>query len=630
MSRWLWCSVLALGAGLLPFTSIQGQDAPATKPAAVEQPAEKTDKPAEKSPAKTETTTKKTTPLPTPGWGHIEISGSYPESAQLPGLFSELSESLSDALNRIEKAADDVSVQGLILRLNEPQIGWGKLNEFRQAIAKVRAAGKKVIAYTESGSNADYAIATACDEIVLPESAVLMTVGMRAEVSFYKNLFDKLDIKADMLRVGEFKSAAEPYNRTEMSPEFRKELEDILDNNYQLLVGYISESRKLTKEQVIAAIDESPLTAARAKELGLIDRLAYPDEVETALKGDNSKIKITRKYGKKKLDTDFSGITGMMKMMDLMMGIEQPKRRSFNSKVAIINAVGPITTGSSSQDPFSGESSIGSDTLIKAIRTANEDETVKTIVMRVDSPGGSALASDLIWRELERVKKPFVVSMGDVAGSGGYYIAMNADKIYAEPGTITGSIGVVGGKIATQGLFEKVGITTSIISRGKNSGVMSMTTPFNDSEREAFQRLLNDIYKVFTTKAAAGRKMEYDQLEKLARGRIYSGLQAKELGLVDEIGTLEDAIVAAHKLAGIKPEEKLERMVLPKAVSPFEALLGPIDARAMLANQQSQMVRTTLEHYLPGIGQHLGVFGTLSQLAREPRLVLMPYRITIK
>jgi protease-4 len=282
--------------------------------------------------------------------------------------------------------------------------------------------------------------------------------------------------------------------------------------------------------------------------------------------------------------------------------------------------------GSSGTDLFSGESTMGSDTMVKAIRQAAEDKTVKAIVMRVDSPGGSALASDLIWREVEQAKnkfkKPVVVSMGDVAGSGGYYIAMGADKIFAEPGTITGSIGVVGGKLALQGLWEKIGITTTVISRGKNSGALSSTTPFTDSERDAMQKLLNEIYDQFTAKAAQGRKMEQPQLEKLARGRIYSGNRAKEIGLIDEIGTLDDAIAAAKKLAGLNPEDKLEKLNLPKPTSPFEQLFGPLDASAKL-NADSQFVQTLREAF-PDLATRV------QRLAREPGLTLMPFRITIR
>ena len=615
--------------------AVKQEDKPKTEDKKVEdkKPEEKEKKSEDKKSdeKKTTETTKTEKTKPALHWGHIEIKGSYPEATALPGLFGELSESLSDCLARFDKAATDETLQGLILRIESPSIGWAKLNEIRTAIAKVRKAGKKVLAYIDDGASMDYLIAVACDEVIMPEPGSLMFLGLRAEVSFYKNLFDKLDVKAEMLRVGEYKSAAEPYSRTEMSKEFREEMESVLDSYFSQMKQIVAEARKQTPEKVEEAINAGPFTSAKAKELGLIDRIAYPDELESLAKGGpDSKVKITKKYGKKKLDTDFSGFTGMVKFMDLLMGIEQPKRKTTTSKLAIINAVGPIMTGTSKSDTFSGESTIGSETMIKAIRQANEDTTVKAIVMRVDSPGGSALASDLMWRELELVQKPFVISMGDVAASGGYYIAMGADKIFAEPGTITGSIGVVGGKLATQGLFDKIGINTSIITRGKNAGVMSMTTPFTETERAAMQEMMNDIYKQFTKKAASGRKMDHEKLEKLARGRIYTGLQAKELGLIDEIGTLADAIAAAKKLAGLKPDDKLEKLELPKPTSPFESLFGPIDAQAQMQAAQSQWLRTTLSEISPELHQHVSAMGIFTRLAKEPRLVLMPFRISVK
>ncbi len=627
MMRWfvvgtLACATLTLGNSL----AVKAQDK--EKPAATADAKKSEDKKTETKKTEEKPKTEKSDATT---WGHIEIKGAYPEHTALPGLFGELSESLSDCLARFDKAATDDALQGLILRIENPSIGWAKLNEIRSAIAKVRKAGKKVYAYVDDAASMDYLIAVACDEVVMPEPGVLMFLGLRAEVSFYKNLFDKLDVKAEMLRVGEYKSAAEPYSRTEMSKEFREEMEAVLDSYFSQMKSIVSEARKLPLEKVADAIDNGPFTAAKAKELGLIDRLAYPDELENLVKGGpDSKVKITKKYGKKKLDTDFSGFTGMVKMMDLLMGIEQPKRKTTNAKLAIINAVGPIMTGASSSDPFTGEGTIGSETLSKAIRQANEDTSVKAIVMRVDSPGGSALASDLIWRELELVQKPFVISMGDVAASGGYYIAMNADKIYAEPGTITGSIGVVGGKLATQGLFDKIGINTSIITRGKNAGVMSMTTPFSDSERAAMQQMMNDIYKQFTMKAAKGRKMEYETLEKLARGRIYTGLQAKELGLIDEVGTLADAIAEAKKLAGLKPDEKLEKLELPKPTSPFESLFGPLDLNARMQAAQAQSLHKMLGDISPELQQHLSALGAFTRLAKEPRLTVMPFQIRVK
>lgn len=564
-------------------------------------------------------------------YGHILLEGSLTEGAPLPGLFGEISETFDSTLKRIEKAAFDDRVQGLILHINEPKIGWGKLNSLRKSIRKVRNAGKRVYAYLENGATQEYLLATACDEVAMPESGTLLVTGVRAEVSFYKNLFDKIGIQADMLRVGEFKSAAEPFTRTEMSPEFRKEMEELLDDYYQEITHLISESRKMTPAQAAAAIDEGPLTAARAKELGLIDRLAYEDEVRTAIAAvEKGRLQVIQKYGKKKLDTDFSGFAGMIKFMELLTGAEPSQRKSYNDKIAVIYAVGPINTGKSQSDLFSGDTTIGSETLIKAIRTASEDKTVKGVVLRVDSPGGSALASDLIWRELQILKKPLVVSMGATAASGGYYIAMGARKIYAEPGTITGSIGVVGGKLALEKLYAKLGIQTSVVQRGKNSGVLSTTAPFSDSERRAMQNLLADVYGQFTRKAAAGRKMEYATLEKLARGRIYTGRRAKELKLIDELGTLDDAIRSAQKFAGLDPGEKIERLVLPKPTSPLEQFFGPLDAEVRSQAAVPGLALSTVREFLPDLARHLHLLSVARTLSRERALLLLPCLLEVK
>jgi protease-4 len=561
---------------------------------------------------------------------HIEIHGHYPEGAAAPGLFSEVVETLTIGLQRMDKASRDDDLEAVILHIDGPSIGWAKLHELRTGIQKMRQKGRKVYAWLESGSTKDYLLASACDEIVLPESGMLMMPGLRAEVSFYKNLFDMLAIQPQMLRVGEFKSAAEPYSRSEMSPAFREEMEAILDDYYRQIVEMVATSRKLTADQVKSAIDTGLYTAADAKKLGLIDRISYEDAIADLIKGDrkDAEIKIVKGYGKKKIDTDFSGIAGMAKMMNLMMGVEPTQRKSSSPKIAIINAVGPIMSGSSKAD-FFGDESMGSTTMIKAIRQARDDASVKAIVLRIDSPGGSALASDLMWHELETLdgKKPLIVSMGDVAASGGYYIAMGADRIFAEPGTLTGSIGVVGGKLAFEKFFEKIGITTSVVQRGKNSGVLSMTTPFTESERESMQKMLNDIYGQFTKKAAAGRKMDYDKLEKMARGRVYTGAQALQLGLVDELGTLTDAIAHAKKAAGLDPDQKLERLDLPKPVSPFEQLFGPIDPGTTSLNAGAS---AWLKHLPPEVAEQLQGLGVYELLAKERVLTVMPYRMLVK
>jgi protease-4 len=227
---------------------------------------------------------------------------------------------------------------------------------------------------------------------------------------------------------------------------------------------------------------------------------------------------------------------------------------------------------------FMGGETMGSTTIIEALRKANEDKNVVAIVLRVDSPGGSALASDLIWHETQVIKKPIVASMGDVAASGGYYISMGAKKIFAAPSTITGSIGVVGGKLALTGLFNKVGITTETIERGKNSGMLSSTGKFTDSQREVIKKMMQDMYAQFTTKAAKGRNMPVENLRQLAGGRVYSGRQAKENGLIDELGTLHDAVEEAKKLAGLDASADVRIEVLPEPTNFFETLFGNLDA----------------------------------------------------
>lgn len=564
-------------------------------------------------------------------WAHIELKGSYAEGPAMMGLFGDISESLADAISRLDKAAKDDAVTGVVLKIDGPSIGRGKLNEFRQAIGRVKAKGKKVVAYLDSAGSGDYLVAAGCDEVVMPESGVLMLLGVRSEVSFYKNLFDLVGLKAEMLRVGEYKSAAEPYSRTEMSKEFREELEQVLGDFYDQMVEQVATGRGLAADKVKAAIDNGPHTATAAKELGLITRVAYEDELTGILKGDkaDTTIKLAKRYGKKKIDTDFSGFAGMVKMMNMLMGMEPQTRKSNNPKIAIIHATGMIMPGQSQSDLF-GDSTLGSDTLVKAIEKAASDATVKAIVLRVDSPGGSALASDLIWRALEKVEKPIVASMGDVAGSGGYYIAMGADTIFAEPGTITGSIGVVGGKIALEGLYNKIGITTSVVSRGKNSGILSTTTGFTDSERAAMTKLLLDIYKQFTEKAAKGRKMDYEKLEKLARGRIYSGATALKLGLIDKIGTLEDAVDHAKQLAKLGPDDKVERLVLPKPTSPLESLLGPLNPDEQTRVSADAAMFSALKAISPDLADDLRNAWQINKLARENRLMLMPFTIRIR
>ncbi|MFN8706801.1 MAG: signal peptide peptidase SppA, partial [Planctomyces sp.] len=328
-------------------------------------------------------------------------------------------------------------------------------------------------------------------------------------------------------------------------------------------------------------------------------------------------VRIRNDYKKKKPNTELD----LFSLMEILSGGSQQKG-STRPRIAVIYAEGAIVSSSVPAGLF-GESGISSDKFVPMIQKLATEDNIKAIVLRVDSPGGSALASDLIWRALRSTGKPVVVSMGDVAASGGYYISMGADRIFAEPGTITGSIGVLGGKVSFEGLLNRVGVTMSIVQRGKNAGVMSLSGAFTDSEREVFQRMLDTIYRQFTEKAAAGRKMEYDKLESLARGRVYTGRRAKELGLIDDIGTLADAIAYARQIAG-DSENKLELESLPRPQSPLEMLLSSQTAPS--ADPLSSIIRSLPESLQPA-AEH---FAALRAIMNETSLTIMPYSLQIR
>ncbi len=549
----------------------------------------------------------------------IEVKGGLAEGPEPDGLFGEVSVGLNKLIERIDQAKNDAKVGGIILQIREPEAGRGKLAELRSAIARVRKAGKKVYADVRSADSKSYLIASACDEIVMPESGTLAVTGVRAELTFYKDLLDKLGVKAEMMQIGAYKGAAEPLTRSGMSPEFRKQFESVIDNYFSQMIDTIAADRKLDRGKVKDLIDDGIFTAAAAKDAGLIDRIAYIDELRKAA-AEQLKVEevtLVENYGKEAVDTDFSGIGGMMKFMQMLMGGDSKEKSGKNKKVAVVYASGVITDGESGGGLFS-EATLGGDTLAKAIRDADANNKVVAIVLRIDSPGGSALASDLVWREVVRCKKPIVASMGDVAASGGYYIAMGTKKIIAEPGTLTGSIGVVGGKVALKGLFDKVGIKTESISRGKNAGWESMDEPFTPSERDAWMKSMQDIYRQFTTKAAEGRKLDLKHLQDdLAGGRVYTGKMAVDNKLVDKLGTLDDAVAEAKSLAGLKADEPVDRLELPKPKTLFDMLLGGSASEAKLPVPKELV-------------QQFARAETLRRLLSRPAVLVMPCEVKIK
>jgi len=399
-----------------------------------------------------------------------------------------------------------------------------------------------------------------------------------------------------------------------------------VDDLFDQMITRIASNRSLKIDEVRAQVDKGLLLPEEAREAGLIDRVAYPDAFRDSLSQEYNadKLVYVMNYAKKKIDSDFSGPMGMIKLFQAILGTGAGDGSGKGPKIAIVYAVGPIMSGKSQNDPFSGQI-MGSDTIVKALHEAADDENVKAIVLRVNSPGGSALASDLIWRATQAIDKPIVASMGDVAGSGGYYISMGADRIVAEPGTITGSIGVVGGKFNISGLYDKIGITTDVISRGKNSGMFSSTTNFSDSERQVVSDMMHDVYRLFTSKAAEGRGMSLEKLEALAGGQVYTGRDAKRNGLVDQLGTLRDAIQLAKQLAGIDPDEKALLKVLPEPENPFDAIFD-VDSDA----EREVRLLASLRHLLPELTEPLRRAANVQRIMRDPVALLMPFWIEIK
>lgn len=555
----------------------------------------------------------------------LTLRDSLPETSGVDGPFGETKLDLGELIKRLEKAAKDKSVTGLVLDFQSPNIGRGKVEELRGAIARFRATGKKVYATLDSAMPADYLVACACDEIIMPETGDLMLPGVHAEAMFYKGLLAKLGVEADFIHIGDFKGAAEPMTREGFSEPVRENMTSLIDSLYDEMISTIVKNRPVSISQAKEAVDTGMISAKRAKELGLIDRVAYPETLreELSKKYDAESLVYVKNYGKKEVDTDFSGPMGFMKLMQVMMGGGSSSSEGKGKKIAIVYAVGPIHSGKSDSDMFGGQS-IGSTTIIEALRKANEDKNVAAIVLRIDSPGGSALASDLIWHETQVIKKPIVASMSDVAASGGYYIAMGANKIVAAPSTITGSIGVVGGKLALKGLYDKIGITTETIERGKNSGLFASSGKFTDSQRAVVKKMMEDTYDQFTEKAAKGRKMPVDKLRALAGGRVYSGRQAKENGLVDQLGTLHDAIIEAKKLAGIDADADVRLQVLPEPTNFFESLFGDLEA------EKEVRIERSLEGLAPEMVNVARKAAQLRRVFDGPAALVMPFDLEIR
>src|SRR5688572_23064225 len=509
----------------------------------------------------------------------LSVSGGLPdyvpedEVAKALGIGQQ--HSFSSLLTQLRKAKIDKRVGGVMLDINFPGIGWGKAYELREAIKDFRQSGKPVYAYMEIGMNKEYYIATAADKVFLPPPGDLYINGFAAEAMFYKGSLDKLGVEAEVIQIGpKYKNAPDQYTKKEMGEGQREVVNAVLDEYFKHFTTAISTCRKKTVEEVKAIIDDAPYHAKQAKEIGLIDDATTEDEVYDLMKsqlgyGENEELKTIRTGAYKDIPSDTLGLNN-------------------GDRIAVIFASGGITLGHSTDTIFGGQT-VGSDTIVKAVNDATDDKSIKAIVLRIDSPGGSALASDQMWHAIEKAKKkgkPVVVSMSDVAASGGYYIATNADKIVAEPTTITGSIGVFMGKPVVKGFYDWLGITNQYTMRGKNAGIFRETEKWTPEERAKMEDQTNRIYyEDFLPKVADGRNMDVEKANSIGQGHVWTGTQAKELGLIDEFGGFEKAVAIAKDLAGLPEDKDVRRIVFPEPQTFFQSWLGDPDASEIKEQQ---------------------------------------------
>ncbi|HXC26788.1 MAG TPA: signal peptide peptidase SppA [Stellaceae bacterium] len=466
-------------------------------------------------------------------------------------LFDEKG-TLRDFVDAVDRAADDPRVKGLYLELGDDSLGLAKTQQVRDTIAHFRAKGKYAVAFADTFGEGDpgtrpYYLATACDEIWLQPLGEVSLTGLRSETPFLKGLLDKLGIAADFDHREEFKTAMNSLTETQMTAPQREEVEGLLTSIWGQIAGDIAKARNLSPERITALADRAPLLADEAQPLGLVDKLGYRDQALAEARahgGDSARLMNFSKYFKAAGRPHASG-----------------------SRIALIYGTGLITRGGSAAGVFADEDQFTARSIGRAFAAATRDKDVRAIVFRIDSPGGSATASETIWRnvaEARRAGKPVIVSMGDVAASGGYYVAAPADKIVAEPATLTGSIGVLAGKLVLGGLMQKLGVTTDSAERGANSGMFSAASDFTPAQRERLDAELDNTYAGFKNHVVAGRHLTTDQVEAAAKGRVWSGEDAKGKGLVDALGGYETAFDLAREAAKLPEDAPIDVVVYPR------------------------------------------------------------------
>lgn len=526
----------------------------------------------------------------------LKLQGSITEKPgmeiPLPFYEEQAAPAMHEVWTALDRAAADPRVKALLLMPRRPAAGWAKLDEIRQGVLKFRKSGKPVIAWLSMPGTRDYYLATAADKIYMSREDYLDLKGLRAEALFLKNTLDKLGIQAEIEHAGKYKDAGDMLTRNQLTPESREVLNSILDGVYGGLIQAIADGRKRQADEVRSLIDRGPFLAPAAKDAGLIDDLKYEDEVLAELRS-----RLNQKELKRISFRDYVKAAGP----------GEGKKR-----IALLVADGTILRGE-------GEDPILSVSFSRLLRKLASDASISGVILRIDSPGGDGVASDEILREAKLLsqKKPLVISMSDVAASGGYYIASTGDAIVAYPHTLTGSIGVIYGKLNLKGLYDKLGVQKEILTRGKFADVDSDYRPLSNEGRAKLREAMDAMYQGFLARVAESRKRKVEEIEPLAQGRVWLGTQAKQNGLVDELGGMDKAIELVRAKAKIGKDEKIRLVVYPPKKSVFERLF----AKTMETSFESA-VEARLKEALLGFDPRLWASGGVMRA--------MPYWIDLR
>ena len=532
----------------------------------------------------------------------FDLEGEIPEKAPteipLPIFEGQTPITVAQVWEMFRKAAADSRVKGIIFEPHGLSIGWAKLEEIRQEIAAFKKSGKPIITFLRGPGTREYYLATATDRIFMMPEDMLDVKGLRVEAFYLKNTLDKLGVKMDVIHAGKYKDAGDIFTQTSMSPETAEVLNDVLDQYYGNLINTIAQGRKKQPDEVRAIVDRGPFMGKQAQSSGLIDVLGYEDQVVQEMQKRLKQSKLTRVSSK-----------AYLKVPAASVGAAGARR------IALVVGDGEITRGSG--DESVNEDGIVSGGFIKLLRQVENDSTIKGAIIRVNSPGGDGVASDEILQKVKDLskKKPVVISMSDVAASGGYFISMTGDPVLAYPNTLTGSIGVIFAKPNLRGLYDKIGVTKQLLSRGHYAVLDSEYKPLTDDERQKLGEEIDGFYRVFVSRVAEGRKRRYEEVEPLAQGRVWLGSEAKKNGLVDQLGGLDRAIELVKERARIPASEKITLVAYPPKRSLLDVLMNRSDDTA---NIELRVARKLLGDV------------PMRAWAQGGFLKLMPYTISVR